>query len=330
MNLRDDAKGKPERLLQLEKSWNDNQRLLRDIAQPKRQTQMSADIKKFIFKSVEGDYMAADREAVLKSRKLATSGSYNRISSTFNFVHHEGSNNTMELKVVKIILVREDQLMGLRHLSSTPYGLAVPTQSCLRILETLAQIRESTLNYLEALCAWRQSIPHVNVTSPRPFLWERKNYTLRLINDLDYLADIPSIIRTLNIPPEQFRNNPLMLTNNLNDPSTWMDPVERAKQEAGGMSQGVLFETRLKLRYAERILLQEVEANPPSISYESSTASRDISKYRPLKTRLSICDILITLLSFLFILMQMEISRSAAWRAACQGSRCGERRVIRP
>lgn len=302
MDLRGGSKGKPEHLLRLEKSWNDNQRLLRDIAQPKRQTQMSADIKKFVFKSVEGDLRNPDRLAVLKSRKLASAGSFNRISSTFNFVHHEGSDNNLELKVVKIILVREDQLMSLHHLSRTPSGHAISQQGCLRILETLAQIRESTLNFLEALCAWRQSIPHADIASPRPFLWQRKNYTLRLINDLDYLADIPSVIRTLNIPPEQFRNNPLMLTNNLDDLSTWMDPVERAKQEAGGMSQGIIFESRLKLRYAERILLQELEANPPNISIESSSSLLPIDKSKFLCFKLFSFLLQLTVLLYHFII----------------------------
>jgi hypothetical protein len=254
----------PAKLAELEKSWNSNIRLLRDIAQPKRHAQMESDIKSFVFKAVEGDpSFQAEKKAVIRLLKTASSNDSNRrIASTLNFVHHEGSDSSTEMKVVKIILARESTLMTLRHMNEKIAKFAlVDDKSCLRILETLAQIRESTLNFLEALCVWRQSIPSGSTVSTRPFIWEGKNYTLRIVTDLDFIADNLLIINALKISPEQFRCNPLMLTNNLNDVNTWMEPVDRAAQDAGGVRQGALYENRLKLRYAERILLQEMEIN---------------------------------------------------------------------
>eukprot|EP01032_Pedospumella_encystans_P018712 gene18712-21293_t len=176
--------------------------------------------------------------------------------------------------------------MSLIHLNNTAAGQPVD-QVCLRILENLAQLRETTLNYLEAVCRWRQSIPNAVSGTPRPFIWEKKNYTIRLVTDLDFLASNYFIIQALNISPEQFRSNPLMLTNNLNDPSTWVDPAIRAAQDTGGINTGPIYESRLRLRYAERILLQEIEmygqeglppgsesAGPQSIDYQQGRGSQ--------------------------------------------------------
>lgn len=111
---------------------------------------------------------------------------------------------------------------------------------CSEILNLLSQIRESTLSYLEALCLWRQTAYSVSPSPllppvPRPFIWKGGNYTLKLVNDLDFLAEndiiVTGLLETV-IPAEQLRSNPLMLMNNLEDPDTWMDPYDRAVKDA--------------------------------------------------------------------------------------------------
>lgn len=252
---------KSRRIAALESSWNSTIQLPN---QPRRHQQMSKDIKKFIFNSMDGDIHQSERQAAVRAKKTDGMDIFGKISSTFNFTHHEGTDAKTELKVVKIILIREGQIMSLAHLSEKSRSAENLNASCSAILEVLAEIRESTLNYLEALCMWRNSIPDGHTMSPRVFFWEEKNYTLKIVNDLDFLADNVLIIEALNISPEQFRSNPLMLTNNLDDPNTWMNPVDRAGSDAGGILQGPIFESRLRLRYAERILLQEIElsSNP--------------------------------------------------------------------
>ena len=213
--------------------------------------------------SVEGDL--PERTEVINSRRNASNDMFERISSTFNFRHHEGTDPQLELKVIKIILVREGLIMNLKYLSERATASEQISSACTAILEVLAQIRESTLNYLEALCLWRQSIPNAASMSPRVFFWESRNYTLKIVNDIDFLAENGLIIDALQIAPEQFRSNPLMLTNNLDDPNTWMDPVERASADAEGKTEGPVFESRLRLRFGERILLQEIELTAPPI-----------------------------------------------------------------
>jgi hypothetical protein len=244
--------------------------------------QMTKDIKKFILQSIDGDIHQAQRVAAAKPKHVDHLDIFGKISSTFNFTHHEGTDPKAEMKVVKIILVREGQVMSLQHLSDKASKAENITGACGSILEVLAEIRESSLNYLEALCLWRQTVPNGHTMSPRVFFWEKKNYTMKLINDLDFLADNIRVIEALNITPEQFRSNPLMLTNNLDDPSTWMDPVERAGQDAGGITQGPVFESRLRLRFAERILLQELElTSNPSVVGDSGTFLTEPERQQP-------------------------------------------------
>jgi hypothetical protein len=254
------------KLTYLEKQWNPNVSIKPD---QKRLVQMSQDIKHFIIKSITTpDETQKIIDESNRSREKSMD-SFEQISSTLNFKHHEGTDKGMELKVMKVILIRESLLMSLKHLVER--SEKTNTLNGTNILELLSQIREKTLNYLEALCLWRQStsspsstdnfLDENNSGQPRIFFWDYQNYTIKLINDLDFLAECPLVINTLHIIPEQFKCNPLMLSNNLEDLNTWMDPYDRAIQDTGGVSTGTDFESRLRLRFAERILLQEMESN---------------------------------------------------------------------
>lgn len=173
-------------------------------------------------------------------------------------------------------------------------------RTCNEFLQLLSQIRESTLNYLEALCLWRQTAYSLS-PSPllppvlRPFIWKGNNYTVKIVNDLDFLTENDILMNGLLsniIPTQQVRCNPLMLTNNLEDPDTWMDPHDRAVKDAaaasGGQGQleGAQFEVKLRLRYAERILLQELELVSSGAEGDTSTIRTEqddnsLSKFKP-------------------------------------------------
>lgn len=251
--------GRETKLEHLEKSWNSNVSIRPD---QKRLLQMSQDIKHFIIKSMSDPQ---ETQKVIDQSNRAREDSmdtFQQISSTLGFVHREGTDRSLELKVVKVIMIREGLLSSLRFLVESAHK--ANSLNGTNILETLAQLREKTLNYLEALCLWRQS--STLGSQPLMFIWEHQNYTMKLINDMDFLADSNIVINTLKIPPHQLRCNPLMLSNNLEDPNTWMDPYERAVLDTGGHTSGNEFESRLRLRFAERILLQEIEINNNSNS----------------------------------------------------------------
>lgn len=223
----------------------------------RRLVQMSSDIKNFITRSMSNEQDPLAKHNLQYDKPEGPSDMFETIATTFNFKHQEGTDPKAELKVIKIILVREGLLMSLKYLTDKSRRNNSIDKSCTSILELLAQIRESTLNYLEALCLWRQTAEETE--SARVFIWERRNYTMKIISDLDFLGENALIVSTLGIPQNQFKANPLMLTNNLEDMNTWMDPFERASYDCSGAKEGPQFESRLRLRFAERILLQEIE-----------------------------------------------------------------------
>lgn len=250
-------KGEMMKLQKLEKAWNNNVSL---PSEPRRMIQMTQDIKHFIVRSMS-DPIETQKlvESFQRERKQSTDA-LSKIFATFNFDHHEGTDQNLELRLIKVILVREGLLMSLKFCADK----AKKNNSLEgnNLLELLAQLRESTLNYLEYLCLWRQSaVAQLSDQQLRPFFWEGVNYTMKIINDCDFLGENQVIIESLNLTQEQLRCNPLMLVNNLEDFNTWMPPAERAAMDTNGQVNGVEFQSRLRLRYAERILLQEMELN---------------------------------------------------------------------
>ena len=280
--VRDDI-ASAKRPLRAERPWNSTVSV--DV-QPKRHTQMSKDIQKFLLRSIDIDPDHKDRQRIVQSRRMEAINMFSCISSTLDFIHHEGTDHDLELKVVKIVLVRENLLMGLQYLNEKTKSSTNVDNTCMNILESLAQIRGSTLNYLEALCLWRQSAHNASILSPRIFFWGGNNYTIKIVRDLDFLSRNHLIIDALHLNAEQFQSNPLMLTNNLYDPDTWMDPVERATLDADGCPQGPLFESRLRLRFAERILLQEIELTGINSETAENPASNVFLTQPPPETRL--------------------------------------------
>jgi hypothetical protein len=259
------------------KEWVDN---MKNESIPKRKLQMMKDINNF--------YRMYDRygikEGMSQSQlllELNESNNSNKENSidikgkgkdpykTFGFLHQEGTSHALEMKIIEIIIRREAYLNELKSKSSyiiTNNEIGERVSSL--VLELLSQIRNYTIEYIEAVCLWRQDAdndPYSLVPKEkelRPFLWGNNNYTLRIVDDLNFITQNHLMMSKLNVTPEQIKFNPLMLTNNLYDPSTWIDPYERAVQDAKINkipTTGTEFEKRLRLRFCERIILQEIE-----------------------------------------------------------------------
>jgi hypothetical protein len=100
---------------------------------------------------------------------------------------------------------------------------------------------------------------------------------MKIIGDLDFLAEIIPLVEALQLAPAKMRANPLMLPNTLDEGDTWIDPMERATFDAGGENEGALYEERYRIRIAERVLLQEIECNllrQPLPAWESEGANQ--------------------------------------------------------
>lgn len=47
---------------------------------------------------------------------------------------------------------------------------------------------------------WREGLP---AYPPPPFMWEDKNYLLKMTSDLDFLAEAQTLIEALGVPREK-------------------------------------------------------------------------------------------------------------------------------
>ncbi len=203
------------------------------------------------------------------------------IASTFGFNHHEGSDPKKELIVVKAILTRENTLMKLRHVCEIILEKQfVSDRHGMSILDLMTKIRLCTLNYIEALSLWRDSIPNMDPTMPTPFMWEGDNYTIRVIYDIDFLSEMDNLVRSLKIDPSKLRANPLMLPNTLHEGNLWTDPHDKATEESN-MDASINYDERFRLRSAEKVLLLELENNayndPDRQSWEYITMGENSS-----------------------------------------------------
>lgn len=200
---------------------------------------------------------------------------FETIANTLNYKHQDGTDYDTELRILKCVMTRESQLLKLKHLIDNseitqPHAdgttsIALKENIGLKILEELLHIRNVTLDYLENLHQWRVSapkLPNANLDGPRVFLWEGYNYTMKVVSDLDFLADREVLVTALGQNPDKMRGNPLMLQATLEEGTgSWVDPALQASYDANNTTSGPLYEERLRLRNAERLLLVEIEYN---------------------------------------------------------------------
>jgi hypothetical protein len=218
---------------------------------------------------------------------MRMSSNFDVIASTFNFQHHEGTDEQIELKIIKCIVMRESMLMKLKHFvdvveQRNPYGeITLKPAAGAKIIELMMSVRNTTLDYLDNLHRWRLSDRNNDATvdgdNPKVFVWEGYNYTMKIVSDMDFLGEKEALVAALNQTPEKMRANPLMLPTTLEETAdTWVDPAMRAAMDANNATSGEYFESRLRLRNAERLLLLEIEVNanfiPPQLQ-ELSHAS---------------------------------------------------------
>ena len=84
------------------------------------------------------------------------------------------------------------------------HAVVTPPCSCDTTKQNVSQqVRDRTVDYIEALGTWRESAMDYDPTNPRRFFWEGRNYTLKITRDLDFLADQPLFVDALQVrcPP---------------------------------------------------------------------------------------------------------------------------------
>ena len=282
----------------LELGWNNKISIDKDS---RRALTMTEDIRDFMNASITpkmgGSLSPGGFGGTFGATKKGgkTKDAFDTIASTFGFVHHTGTDQNLELKMIKSIVARESQLMKLMHLCAQKEGTNPDGQSEVKplagtkILTLMISLRDTTLDFLETLQEWRltasamhtgavEEQPLNNELNPRVFVWEGYNYTMKVVSDLDFLSESIALADALGIPPEKLRANPLMLPTTLEETAdSWMEPALRAAYDCQNQTTGSLYEERLRLRNAERLLLLEIECNTV-LSTEDMLDGREMGK----------------------------------------------------
>jgi hypothetical protein len=214
-----------------------------------------------------------------------TSSMYESITKAVGFKHHRGTDRNAELKVLKVILQRENKLIELQTECNKINRSAPVLRNADRtgILDLLSQIRELCVQILESVVAWRDTMASADPDAPRPFMWQRQNYVIKMVNDLNFLSYVEPLVVALKIGSEKMVKNPLMLPETLGGTNDTDEAFILAQEDAHGNDKGPVFLERLRLRIAEQVFLKELDFNKfgmPSIAwteYSPSVASDDRS-----------------------------------------------------
>lgn len=211
---------------------------------------------------------------------------YDTISRILGFQHHAGTNKDLELKVYKNIIARENILMNLKYLcqsynqvnQSKNFNPSISNNgNRMKIMDTLTSLRDATVAYIESLTQWRMNVENYNPFQPRIFYWNELNYTIKLLNDLDFLSsdEFNELTDKIGIPRDKIESNPLMLPTTLLDQEPVDDPQQMAVSDTKGIDSGPIFEERLRIRKAERVLRQEYDSETLSASVSASASDAD-------------------------------------------------------
>lgn len=199
------------------------------------------------------------------------------------FKHVEGTSVYLENQIVSQIISRE-RLWKLVSKSIESYKEnykynQLRIQYCDNILDLFVQIRNSTVLYVQSLTKWRMSIEDFddyNPLDPLPFMWKGYNYTMKIIQEFNFLKNEERLLLDLKFPVDKIQFNPLMLSNTLLDFDDGNEPSIKANLDIEAIRLGQmkfadnddvideneienLLKERLELRKCERILLQELQ-----------------------------------------------------------------------
>lgn len=215
---------------------------------------------------------ALPTRTTINSTCSSTPSSFNSIAATFGFSHHIGTDKTLELDVLKAILRRESALANLHDTCTPKYSnkIFLQNDSGTGVLDQLTSIRDVTVNLIEAVTTWRQSMLNADPDIPRPFMYENQNYLLKIIFDMDFLANITPLVEALGLDGSKLHSNPLMMPESLDKANLGKIPEESAREDANGDTNSKLYLERLKLRTVEQTLLREMNFNrkgAPSVAW---------------------------------------------------------------
>ena len=153
---------------QLEKGWNNDLKVRQTVGLVGNKHIFSPDdnVKPFVESKSEVELFDPTVSSIARGRLELSSRpkpltAYASISTTLGFVHHDGTDEAKELDVIRYIMARESIILKLQNLCHKIGQCDKLVQSSMllesELLDTLALMRATTVNFVEVLCSWRES-----------------------------------------------------------------------------------------------------------------------------------------------------------------------------
>ncbi|KAH9159689.1 hypothetical protein LEN26_002209 [Aphanomyces euteiches] len=154
---------------------------------------------------------------------LASDIHRNHSSTTLSHLHaafHCGSDDPLltassssnaqdEIRLIKAILIRDGLVLRLHGMAAAIHRgdhSSLTSQGPSAILQLLLDTRDASLRVVHALSQWFQA-----VATPRTYMWHGSSYVHRMLDDLNFLGDVPVLADALGVAPRAMKRNPFMM-----------------------------------------------------------------------------------------------------------------------
>jgi hypothetical protein len=161
----------------MEKGWDNHCTVGRKMTQSKKYGYGFSALLKPIDLTAELQTLSGLNESVENEKAQFFSNprpvpAYFSIAAALGLKHHEGTDVTLELEVVKRIIARESSLVTLETLGKRLVKMEALQRTTTALenemLQLLATMREQTVRYLEALATWREQVTSFALVARRP------------------------------------------------------------------------------------------------------------------------------------------------------------------
>lgn len=165
----------------------------------------------------------------------------------------EGFQSQEELKVLRAIVAREQGLDQLLE-----YCSAFEDDYSVELLETILQVRQLSLDTIDAVAGWRR-----RMVQKLPFIWRNVNYVLKMSCDLDFLSRSHLAIATMD-GLRLVKRNPFSTIGGLDQSMSVFWQLELPEEDdlpvlldSTSFAASVSVDLPSKIRLAEHFLLLE-------------------------------------------------------------------------
>lgn len=124
-----------------------------------------------------------------------------------------GSLSQEELQLRKHVTLREGLLAKLEDIARLAHQPDFSVSKGNELLHLLLQLRDESVLVMAALADWHSAIQ----TPPNVLWYEEQNYCVKMVSDLNFLADIKSLGQILGVQPTKMAQNPFMMPSPIPD-----------------------------------------------------------------------------------------------------------------